>query len=194
MRLFPGSITRSSLGLGLIVTIQLLCAAYFISDVFSSIIGFRGTPLPWNVREALELAVSAGMLVSLGLGIWVLRQTLRERNRAEAGLRRAAGAFSALMEERFRSWGLTPAERDVALFAIKGMSMAEIAALRETSEGTVRAQANAVYRKAGVTGRQQLLSQFIDELLSLDNSYGDTVLAEVRRAGLAIGQPAPAKS
>jgi DNA-binding CsgD family transcriptional regulator len=182
----PGrrSLTRSTLGLAVLVAIQLFCAFYFISDVLSSLVGFSARPIPWQLREVLELAVSAGMLVSLGLGLWVLRQTLRERNRAETGLRRAAGAFAQLMDERFTHWGLTPAERDVALFAIKGLSMAEIAALRETSEGTVRAQANAIYRKAGVTGRQQLLSHFIDELLSLDNSYGATVLDEAARSGL----------
>ena len=32
-----------------------------------------------------------------------------------------------VLEERFTDWGLTPAERDVALFAIKGMSTQEIA-------------------------------------------------------------------
>jgi len=37
--------------------------------------------------------------------------------------------------------------------------------LRETSEGTVKAQTNAIYRKAQVTGRPQLLSLFIDDLM-----------------------------
>ena len=62
-------------------------------------------------------------------------------------------------------WGLSPAERDVALFAIKGLSTSEIAALRTTSEGTVKAQTAAIYRKAGVSGRPQLLSLFIEDLL-----------------------------
>lgn len=52
------------------------------------------------------------------------------------------------MHERFADWGLTPAERDVALFAIKGLSLAGIASLRKTSGGTVKAQTNAIYRKA----------------------------------------------
>ena len=85
--------------------------------------------------------------------------------RAEERLRRASGVFMDLLEERFTEWGLTKAERDVALFAIKGMSTAEIAVLRATSEGTVKAQTNAIYRKAGVTGRSQLLSLFIDDLM-----------------------------
>ena len=71
-----------------------------------------------------------------------------------------------LLEERFGDWGLTPAERDVALFAIKGMSTSEIAALRDVSEGTIKAQTNAIYRKADVAGRPQLLSLFIDDLMS----------------------------
>ena len=74
-----------------------------------------------------------------------------------------------VMAERFDDWGLTPAERDVALFAIKGMSIQEIAALRQTSEGTVKAQTNAIYRKAGVSGRPQLLSLFIEDLLDVDD-------------------------
>ena len=84
----------------------------------------------------------------------------------ESQLRAASGAFMELLEDRFEEWGLTPAERDVALFAIKGMSTADIAALRETSEGTVKAQTNAIYRKAGVRGRSQLLSLFIDDLMA----------------------------
>ena len=71
-----------------------------------------------------------------------------------------------VLHERFADWGLTPAEKDVALFSIKGLSTADIANLRNTSEGTVKAQTNAIYRKAGVSGRPQLLSLFIDELMT----------------------------
>ena len=89
---------------------------------------------------------------------------------AQERLRRASGAFLDLLEERFAEWVLTPAERDVALFAIKGMSTAEISVLRATSEGTVKAQTNAIYRKAGVSGRSQLLSLFIDDLMRDDGT------------------------
>ncbi|MBL9053073.1 MAG: helix-turn-helix transcriptional regulator, partial [Tabrizicola sp.] len=92
------------------------------------------------------------------------------RHRAEERLRRASGAFAELLQERFAEWGLTASERDVALFAIKGMSTAEIAGLRSTSEGTVKAQTNAIYRKAGVSGRSQLLSLFIDDLMREDGA------------------------
>ena len=53
----------------------------------------------------------------------------------------------------------------MALFALKGFTIAEIAQLRETSEGTVKAQTNAIYRKAGVSGRPQLLGLFVEDLM-----------------------------
>ena len=108
------------------------------------------------------------LLLGLGLGAVLLARAMRGRTVAEERLRRASAAFMDLLEERFTEWGLTPAERDVALFAIKGMSTAEIGVLRATSEGTVKAQTNAIYRKAGVTGRPQLLSLFIEDLMRED--------------------------
>ena len=153
-----------SLGIGLILAFQIVCAAVFIGDILSSLLGLRSTPMNWQLREMLELAAAFGLLTGLGLGAYALRLALRQRNAAEARLQRAAGAFADLLEMRFAEWRLSPAERDVALFAIKGLSTAEIALLRGTSEGTVKAQTAAVYRKAGVNGRPQLLSLFIEDL------------------------------
>jgi DNA-binding CsgD family transcriptional regulator len=89
------------------------------------------------------------------------------------------------MEESFARWGLTPSERDVALLSIKGLSVAEIAAMRSTQAGTVKAQCAAVYRKAGVNSRAELLSLFIDDLM------GDLPLAAPPKA--AEGASAPSE-
>lgn len=162
-RLRPG--WRSPVGLALLFLFQLICASFFIADMLSAWLGFLAIPGPWQVRETLEIAAAVGLLVGLALNLLALLQLRAERNRAEDRLRVAAGAFQAVLEERFADWGLTPAERDVALFVIKGLTMAEIARLREASEGTVKAQTNAIYRKAGVTGRPQLVSLFIEDLM-----------------------------
>ena len=128
-------------------------------------IGLESSALSWEMREMLELSAAFGLIAGAVLGGFAMRRAIVDRNKAQERLRRASGAFLDLMEERFNEWGLTPAERDVALFAIKGMSTAEISVLRATSEGTVKAQTNAIYRKAGVSGRSQLLSLFIDDLM-----------------------------
>jgi len=70
-----------------------------------------------------------------------------------------------VMEGHFRAWWLTPSEQDVATFTIKGCSIAEIAALRGSAEGTVKTHLNAIYRKAGVPGRGQLVSVLIEDLM-----------------------------
>ena len=116
-------------------------------------------------RELLELAATVGLVLGAVLGGLLLRSSLRRTREAENALRAASGAFMELVDDHFTELGLTAAERDVALFALKGMSIAEIAELRQTSQGTVKAQTNAIYRKAGVSGRPQLLSLFVDELM-----------------------------
>jgi DNA-binding CsgD family transcriptional regulator len=154
----------------LIFAIQAFCAFFFVSDIVASVLGLRTSPISWEMRELMEIGASVGLVLGVVVGALMLRRALRERNQAEERLRRASGAFMDLLQERFVEWGLTPSERDVALFAIKGMSTAEIAALRATSEGTVKAQTNAIYRKAGVSGRSQLLSLFIDDLMRDDGA------------------------
>jgi DNA-binding CsgD family transcriptional regulator len=153
-----------------VLVVQTLCAVFFVSDIVTSVLGIRTTPIPWEFRELMEIGAALGLVLGLVLGALMLHRAMRERNEAREKLRRASGAFMDLLEERFKEWALTPAERDVALFAIKGMSTSEIATLRTTSEGTVKAQTNAIYRKAGVSGRPQLLSLFIDDLMRDDVS------------------------
>ena len=57
------------------------------------------------------------------------------------------------MEAQFRQWGMTAAERDVGLLILQGLNQKEIAALRGTSEATVRQQAQSIYQKADLPGK-----------------------------------------
>ena len=106
------------------------------------------------------------LIFGTALTVIEIRKVLTRQRRVEAQLRIASGAFFELLEEHFDIWALTPSERDVALLAIKGLSIAEIAGVRQTKDGTIKAQCNAIYSKAGVSGRQQLLSLFIEELMN----------------------------
>ncbi len=147
------------------LVVQVVCAFFFVSDIVISVLGLNVTPIRWETKELLEIGAALGLLLGVILGAIALYRTVRRHAEAERRLRALSGAFLDHLDQRFADWGLTPAERDVALFAIKGMNTAEIAKLRATSEGTVKAQTAAIYRKAGVTGRPQLLSLVIEELL-----------------------------
>lgn len=167
------------LPLVVVFLVQALCALFFVSDILLSVLGIYLAPISWESRELIEIGAAFGLVIGVLLGGILLWRALRESHVARERLRRASLAFAEVLEERFTGWALTPAERDVALFVLKGMSTAEIAALRATSEGTVKAQTAAIYRKAGVSGRGQLLSLFIEDLM--DDGRG---VAAVQERGL----------
>ncbi len=148
-----------------VVAVQAACAVVFVWDILASVLGLRSVPISWQLREFIEIGACFGLLLGVLVGGLLMKSSYDRSTRVEGQLRAARGAFAELIDERFTQWGLTPAERDVALFSIKGLTTQEIARLRETSDGTVKAQTNAIYRKAGVSGRSQLLSLFIDDLL-----------------------------
>lgn len=162
---------RRGAGVLAILVVQIICAMFFLANILSSVLGL--VPISWQISEYIELGAALGLLLGVVLGVIVLQRTLRRSAEIEDQLRRASGAFMQMLEDRFDSWRLTPAERDVALFAIKGLSGADIARLRGVSEGTVKAQSNAIYRKAGVSGRGQLLSLFLDDLMVLPEPESD---------------------
>jgi DNA-binding CsgD family transcriptional regulator len=164
-------VTRAGAFLALLVA-QAVCALLFTSDILLSVIGFYPIPLAWSTREMMEVGALIGLLLGLIFGAILVWRAFGDLRRAEARLERASGAFIDLLNARFDEWGLTAAERDVALFAIKGLTVQEIARLRETSEGTVKAQTAAIYRKADVSGRPQLLSLFIEDLMGADRANG----------------------
>lgn len=157
---------RLSVLYALIFAVQLACAVFFVSDIVMTVLGLRLNPISWQLRETLEIGAAIGLILGVVLGGAALRSSYQRSRRAQARLNAVSAAFLDVVADRFADWGLTAAERDVALFLLKGLSTQEVAALRNTSEGTVKAQTNAIYRKSGVSGRPQFLSLFIDDLMT----------------------------
>jgi DNA-binding NarL/FixJ family response regulator len=86
-----------------------------------------------------------------------------ERWRSEA--RDLLAGLGAAVSEQFERWELTPAEQEIGLLLLKGLSHKEVADVRATSERTVRQQAFALYKKAGLGGRAELAAFFFEDLL-----------------------------
>jgi DNA-binding NarL/FixJ family response regulator len=139
--------------------LQFGCGLVFLADLISE----------WRadfVHASIELV--AVIALSLGAGLF-LRESLklmRRNTRIERELEAASGAFQTVLEHHFNDWGLSTAERDVALLTIKGVSIADIAQMRGTQQGTIKAQSTAIYRKSGVSSRAELVSVMIEELIS----------------------------
>lgn len=118
-------------------------------------------------------AEGVATLVALAGAVLFVRRFLAER--AEAAHWRAqaqellAGVGSSI-DVQLVAWELSPAETEVAVLLLKGLSFKEVAAVRSTSERTAREQARAVYRKAGVAGRAELSAWFLEDLLPAPGS------------------------
>lgn len=89
------------------------------------------------------------------------REAERFRNEARDALR----GLGEAIDRQFLRWELTPAEREVGLLLLKGLSHKEVAAARSTSETTIRQQALSVYRKSGLRNRSELSAFFLEDLL-----------------------------
>ncbi len=89
------------------------------------------------------------------------KEAKRFREEAQDALR----GLSEAIDRQFTRWSLSPAEREVGLLLLKGLSHKEIAQARNTSETTVRQQALALYRKSGLASRAELSAFFLEDLL-----------------------------
>ena len=145
-----------------VIALQAIAAIYFLADA----IGESPAQSDGFTLSALDLLVALALLCGIAYGGLTLRRLSQEAQRHQRAIAIAQGALASLIEERFSEWALSPAEAEVALFALKGCSIAEIAAARGAAGGTVRSQLSQVYAKAGVTGQPMLMSLFLDDLLT----------------------------
>lgn len=84
--------------------------------------------------------------------------------------RRSRKLFEGLSEAiivQFEEWNLTPAEADIAGMILKGASLKQIAEARDTSEATIRQQAQNIYRKSGLGNRAALSAYFLEDLFDI---------------------------
>lgn len=94
-----------------------------------------------------------------------LRVSQQEAARWQSDAADLIAGLSAAIDTQLARWNLSPAEREIALLLLKGLSHKEIAEIRSVSETTVRQQARSLYRKAGLSGRNDLAAFFLEDLL-----------------------------
>ena len=151
----------------LIVTIS---AYDIISDLS------HGTSLSHVLQEVILLTLSFLALLWLLVGfrrqqieIKDLKSSLQtsENSRQQPAqyVLDARKKLADVISQQFSDWALSRSEQEVGWLLLKGLSLKEIASLRETKEKTVRQQASAIYKKAGVNGRPTFSAWFIEDIL-----------------------------
>ncbi len=156
---------RRITGLFVLILVQSFCAVLFVGDVVSDVLDAGGLS-KMDPHLVIEFIAALALMLAIYIEAHTMLAMHRQQKQSEQSMRVAHGALQDVIEDYFQTWRLSPAERDVAGFLIKGYSIAEIAGLRKAAEGTVKTQANAVYRKAGLSGRSQLVSLLIEDLLA----------------------------
>lgn len=151
--------------LATLIVVQSVCVVFFLSDAVVDIAEvFRSGFADWHI--GIEALAAVTLLISLGVQIVVLLHLLTRQRRLARAVSAAAGGLHDLVEGYFVDWSLTASERDVAWLTLKGLSIAEVAEVRGSAEGTVKAHLHAVYRKSGLQGRTALLGLLIEDLMS----------------------------
>lgn len=138
---------------------------------------------PWQ-EIMLDLAEKLVLVAAMGAVAWTVYSVidLRENQIAisnniarsvaqgEAWRVQRRGEIAAMgqaIEDQFQQWRLSVAEVDVAGLMLKGASLKEIAIARDTTEATIRQQAQAIYRKSGLSGRAELSAYFLESLFEV---------------------------
>ena len=133
----------------------------------------------WSFHVVYEVALIVGALATTVV-LWTrwaraertlsttrraLTERQAERDAWRASAERSLQGLAAAIDDQLARWGLTPAERDVALLILKGKSHKAIAYETGRSERTVRQHAVTVYQKSGLAGRAELAAFFLGDLV-----------------------------
>lgn len=154
---------RRIAGYGIFLAVQALAVAYFVVDGAADVVQQMETGI--TVEVVMECLVAVALAGGVIVGARHLVKLTRERRARDASLQVARGALADHVLARFADWGLSRSEAEVAIFALKGLQIAEIANLRQSAQGTVRSQLSQVYGKAGVGSQSALIALFFDDLL-----------------------------
>jgi DNA-binding CsgD family transcriptional regulator len=144
-----------------LIAAQVVCALVFFVDVTRDMAELGGAD--WGLLP--EALASLALFVGIAFEAVYLVHLLRRKASLERSVGLASSALQGVIDSHFDEWKLTASERDVAGLMVKGLSISEIAGVRGSAEGTVKAHLNAIYRKANARNRAEVLSHIMDTLI-----------------------------
>jgi DNA-binding NarL/FixJ family response regulator len=149
----------------MLIAAQAICAAFFLWDVGQDF-NESGITLASNAYGILELFAAVLLVAAIIFELRYLQHILRRNSFLEENMSLAALAMHDIVKHMFSQWDLTKTEDEVGMLMVKGFSISEIARIRGSAEGTIKAHLNAIYRKSGTSSRAEVLSLLIDPLMA----------------------------
>lgn len=124
----------------------------------------------------LDQLVVLATSIALGFLIAVLMRKMKEAQEQASSIRVNFNHVSELKNKlqqgigeiigaEFKGWQFSSSEQDVAMLLIKGLSLRQIAEIRNCKESTVRQHANNIYKKSNLKGRRELSAYFLEDFL-----------------------------
>lgn len=160
--------------------IMALSALFFFQDVANDIREHIITDTAYSFGSALHLFFEILATIGLTLGLieilTYIKALQKSDEKHELQLKHLTEDFDALVHKRFDNWDLTAAEKDIALFMLRGLSNIEIADLRNVAVGTVRVQSHRILQKAGASSRTDLMSMFMEEFMDVGSDFSSEQL------------------
>ncbi len=142
-----------------------ICEIFLLTDVMADF--FRlDIDTTWIDHQEIETIATVTLAFAMFVVGYQIVRLLKKNRQAQDSVDIASGELVGIIKRHFDEWHLSPSECEVALLLIKGMSTQEIAELRQTKPGTVKSQSSAIYQKAGVRGRNELVAYFVEDLLA----------------------------
>ncbi len=140
---------------------QIICAAVFLDNVLSD----ASEDFGFDWRQVSAILAIVALIAGIAFETFYLFGLLQRKASLERSVGMASSALHDVIESHFTEWKLTASERDVAALMVKGLSIAEIAKVRGSAEGTVKAHLNNIYRKSATRNRAEVLSSIMDAML-----------------------------
>ena len=147
--------------------ILLSSGLFFLIDVLSDLREIMskgdhiaGMDLPHFIAESFA---TLGMILASVLLWKFLQEHQKSAEAAISELQKTKQNIRRTIDNQLSQIGLTPTEKEVATLISKGFEIGEIAKLRGTSVGTIKAQSHSIYVKAGVSSKSELIINLLDD-------------------------------
>ncbi|WMS86428.1 helix-turn-helix transcriptional regulator [Pleionea litopenaei] len=159
--------------LKIVIVFFTLLVTLNIIDIYDDLL--EGSSLSHVIEESIMVLIFISIILVLVRTLIFsqnklkeIRLELKNINQLHAqqsdDMQRARKDYSQTIRSQFSQWGLTETEQEIGFLLLKGLSLKEIASIRDVKEKSTRQQASNIYSKAGVTGRHEFAGWFFEEL------------------------------